>query len=72
MKYRLTYRIARAQEKNSEHDITQYQLGLFVEEVEENLILQKMKEIEIEHRNNVEHIRGLPQFALFMPVEKVS
>jgi hypothetical protein len=68
MPYKLTYRIARQREAL----IPTVELGLFSEQVEENLILSRMKEVQNEHRANVENVRGLPQFALFFPIENVA
>ena len=52
-------------------EIPSGQVSCFTETVDENLILQRMKEIETEHNANVKDCPDLPQFAQFLPIEKV-
>lgn len=65
--YKLTYRTAK-----SHTDGLTGEVGLFTEQVEENLILQRMKEIQNEHNATVGKMRALPQFIHFFPIEKVE
>ena len=67
MQYKLTYKIVRTNPSDAVMGV-----GLYSEQVEDNLILSRMKEIQDEHNNNVKDIRTLPQFADFSPIELVA
>ena len=47
------------------------QVACFTEEVEESLVLARMKELQNEHNEEVKYSRELPQFIQFFPIEKV-
>lgn len=69
MNYKLTYRISR---KSQDASCPTFTVGAWTEQVEESLILHRMKEIQEEHNENVKGLIGVPQFALFFPIEKVE
>lgn len=74
-KYSLVYRIVRKRPTvglgTPGESIPTYDLHWFAENVEGSVVLQRMKEIEIEHRENVKYLRDLPQFAQFSPIKEI-
>lgn len=74
-KYSLVYRILRKRPTvglgTPGESIPTYDLYWFAENVESSVVLQRMKEIETEHRENVKHLRGFPQFAQFSPIKEI-